>query len=138
MRHFRPSMRKNYFWLLVVALLLLQSVGLAGTSVFAATPEPSIAYVYPAGAQTGTETTITICGQYLRGSEAIISGSGVKTSVSGYIGGGGPLSKLQQEELAEYLKAKIKGLGNGSQPAIPDLPDLPLLRGFETKSVEEL
>jgi len=138
MRYSRPSPRTKDYWLLVIAFLILQSAGLAGTGVFAATPEPSIAYVYPAGAQTGTEATITVCGQYLRGSVAIISGAGIKTAVSGYIGGGGPLSKLQQEELAQYLKARKTNIGNSIQPAVPDLPNLPLLQGLERKSADEL
>ncbi len=47
--------------------------------------DPHISYIYPAGAQRGTTTTITVGGQYLEKADRIyVSGEGVRAKVVGY------------------------------------------------------
>ncbi|MBL8967892.1 MAG: hypothetical protein JNG85_12870 [Spirochaetaceae bacterium] len=116
----------------------------AGAAPLAA--EPYVAYVYPAGARAGESCTVTIAGQDLKGASALlVSGGGVSASLVGYVGPGGPLSKLQEEELKERLSALLrKGSAReapaaaAASPSPGVLPDLPEFRDLEKRSKEEL
>lgn len=132
--------------------ILLASAVFAGNgaaSLFSASADPYIAYVYPAGGQCGTTIRIDAGGQNLRNAGAVIvSGEGVRGRVAGYVGASGPLDKLQQEELARRLQEIAKSLKAGKQPSAPTaapanasarpLPDLPELRDLERKTPQEL
>ena len=119
-------------FLLVAIVLILGPLGFLS----AVPPESSLAYVYPAGAAQGTEVIITVTGQNLRGTDAVLlSGDGVTARVVGYVGGGGPLNQVQQEALKDYLQARNKG---DSTIAPPSLPDLPALKDLASRSKEDL
>ncbi len=116
----------------------------AGAAPLAA--EPYIAYVYPAGARAGESCTVTVAGQDLKASSSLlVSGGGVSASLVGYVGPGGPLSKLQEEELKERLSALLrKGSAReapaaaAASPSPSALPDWPEFRDLEKRSREEL
>lgn len=124
---------------------------------------PYIGYVYPAGGQQGTVFRATVAGQRLNGArEVFVSGAGVSATVVGYEGPGGPLNRLQQEELrrrlAEIRDKRTGGIGQAltqpkGQSAVKDpsrsapatanaepvtLPDLPELRNLESKTLRQL
>jgi hypothetical protein len=105
MKEIRPMINHRFLGLTLM-LILLGLVALSGSALAAA---PYLVYSYPAGGQKGTTFTVTIGGQNLKGvSVAEITGDGVKASVAGYVGSGGPLSYVQEE----YLKLKIADLIN--------------------------
>lgn len=98
--------------------------------------EPSIAYVFPAGATRGAEVFVTVAGQRLKGTDlAWFSGLGVKARVVGVVGASGPLNKVQEEALKDYLQARNKG---EAKTSVPDLPDYPALRDLAARSKDEL
>ena len=107
----------------------------------AAQPVPSVSYAYPAGAERGRHTDIIVAGQNLKDcTVAIVGGTGVTATVSGYLPGSGPLSNVEQEALSDYIRNRIAFLKNGklAVPAIPALPDLLPLRDLESKTEAEL
>jgi hypothetical protein len=137
-----------------------RSVLMAGVALFAAAAcaqpprgELHLGYVYPAGAQQGAKLRVTAGGQSLQGVNAVyISGQGVQASVVEYVR---PLNNKQLGDVAMHLRALTKqrmtGMQgkNGAAPAqppqaaandepLPALPDHPLLRGLEQKSLAEL
>jgi hypothetical protein len=113
-----------------------------------------IAYVYPAGGQAGTTFRVTVAGQFLKGADmAIVSGAGVRASVSDYIGASGPLSNVQEEALKQIIDALIKaksapqaqaGSAQTAAAAVAAaaadvaLPDIPELDGLEGRSAKQL
>lgn len=117
--------------------------------------DPYIGCVYPAGGQRGTVFQVTLRGQRLGGVKAAyITGGGVSAEIVGYEGPGGPLNRLQQEELKRQLHV-IRIERGGKQPEKPAsedintpikdengmsvvLPDLPELRNLEQKTPEQL
>lgn len=126
-----------------------------------ATNEPHIGYLYPAGGQAGTVVQITAGGQFLRGAANVyVSGAGVRAKVVEYIR---PLRNLQKEQ-REFLQQRLKELRDQRLAELPQprgrraaltprraarqvespkakevtLPDHPLLRDLDTKSLREL
>jgi hypothetical protein len=115
--------------------------------------EPHLGYLYPAGGQQGTTIRINIGGQNLRGTNGVyISGGGVRARVVEYMR---PLNPKDLGEIAGYLRALVKQrLSGGPAPAIParqkpnkgaaqpgelpTLPDHPLLRDLDKKTIPEL
>ncbi len=66
-------------------LILIACSSACGQRLQNATKDPHIGYIYPAGAQRGTTTTITVGGQYLEGADdVIVSGQGVRAEVAGF------------------------------------------------------
>lgn len=114
----------------------------------AASADPYLAYAYPAGGRAGTSFSIIVAGQSLKGaSDVLVTGTGVRAGVLEYVGPGGPLSGVQEEYLKYRLeslakeKAGDKAAAAAAQKAPPaevDLPDLPDLRGLESKAPAEL
>jgi len=115
---------------------------------------PRVGYVYPAGAQAGTALRVTVGGQALQGTQAVlVSGDGVQATVVEYIR---PLTNQQLGDVAKHLRAlaeqrlgpaRANAAGGRPKPArpegqadepLPALPDHPLLRGLEQKSLAEL
>jgi len=123
-----------------IALLYILLVALAALApAHALGPEPSIAYVYPAGARTGATTLVAVAGQYVRDVKLVqITGNGVTAKVIGFIGGNGPLNKIQEEDFKEYLKARSKKDAEKNPPAVPSLPDLVELRDLANRTPEQL
>ncbi|NSW56979.1 MAG: hypothetical protein HPY44_13290 [Armatimonadetes bacterium] len=115
---------------------------------------PGIGYLYPAGAQQGTTVRVTAGGQNLRGaSSVIVVGTGVRVSVVEYVRA---LNNGQLGDIAKHIRALVKkrmaeagipvqnlpprrdGTEDKPEEELPELPDHPLLRGLETKSLKEL
>jgi len=111
---------------------------------------PHLGYLYPAGGQQGTTFRIAAGGQTLQGANAVyVSGAGVHASVVEYVPA---LNGVQLGDVAKHLRALIKqrraeaaGGRAGAAPApaagneqLPPLPDHPLLRGLDQKSLPEL
>ncbi|MEN6546166.1 MAG: PPC domain-containing protein [Armatimonadia bacterium] len=106
-------------------------------------------YVYPAGARQGTTAQVELGGQNLQGVSAVhVSGEGVQTKVIEYVR---PLNKKQLRDVGEHLRVLMRQRWNelAGRPAqnpqkadnkepLPELPDHPLLRGLEKKSLKEL
>ncbi|MBM3471914.1 MAG: hypothetical protein FJX75_01410 [Armatimonadetes bacterium] len=115
--------------------------------------ELHLGYVYPAGAQQGAKLRITAGGQSLQGVSVVyVSGQGVQASVVEYVRA---LNNKQLGDIAMHLRALTKQRlaemqgKQGAAPAqpappraneepLPALPDHPLLRGLEQKSLAEL
>lgn len=125
--------------------------------------EPHIGYAYPAGGQQGATVEVTVGGQSLRAaSEVLVSGEGVSARVLRHLE---PMRKLDRDQLEEILrllaeaaKKKVAELPAGQRTALegvpgltgrqlkprdPDakpvvLPEIPLLRGLESRTLEEL
>ena len=131
------------------------------------TNEPHIGYLYPAGGQTGTTVQIVAGGQRLRGAlHGYLSGEGVRAKVVEYIKPFRNLQREQREYLQARLKelrdkrlaelpqprARRARTARGSAAKQPEparakeapeieeveLPDHPLLRDLESKSLREL
>jgi hypothetical protein len=113
-------------------------------SANAASTDPYLAYAFPAGASQGTTIRVEVAGQFLKGGTiALISGEGVTGRVVDYVGAGGPLSKVQEDELDRILRRLMgKAKGGTEAPeaaaAAVALPDLPLLRDLASRRPEEL
>ncbi len=134
---------------------------------FGATPprDPHIGYVYPAGGQRGTTFEVQVGGQYLRAaSDVYVSGGGIRArAVKHYVTRRFiPQEQRQalQKKLVELRDAKLAELeGSGSEGGGPgtqarrlraanaengpngaegELPDHPLVRNLEDKSLREL
>jgi len=127
--------------------------------------DPSVGYVYPAGGRQGAVIEVAVGGHNLRNvTSAYISGEGVRASVLQYLR---PLSNEQRQELQRRLyallqqrRAVLPGAARQGAPPVkrfaraakkPDaaqtqpaktepvaLPDYPLLRNLEQKSLGEL
>jgi hypothetical protein len=120
----------------------------AALSARAASADPYLAYAYPAGGRAGTSFRIVAAGQSLKGaSDVLVTGGGVRAGVLDYVGAGGPLSGVQEEYLKYRLDALSKEKSGAKAaadaaakepPAAVDLPDLPDLRGLESKTSAEL
>ncbi|MBM3498592.1 MAG: hypothetical protein FJX74_07950 [Armatimonadetes bacterium] len=117
---------------------------------------PHLGYAYPAGARQGAALRVTVGGQALQGVEGVlVSGQGVQGTVVEYIR---PLTNQQLGDIAKHLRAITQqrlgeargraapqpkplrsegGEGNEKEP-LPELPDHPLLRGLEQKTLAEL
>ena len=121
----------------------------------AASTDPYLAYLYPSGARCGETVRVHAAGQILRGASAVlVSGGGVSGKITGYVGAGGPLTKVQQEELDRRIKAIVQQRKGGqTQPQSPaaagkqqpdstvplaELPNVPELRNLEQRSAGEL
>ncbi len=114
---------------------------------------PHIGYLYPAGGQRGTTVQIHAGGQHLRGATGVhVSGDGVHASVIEFIPPlwgnklgtvGKHLRLLLRQHWAE-LTARRKGEEldtdkfDAQRKALPELPDHPLARDLEQKSLREL
>ncbi len=71
--------------------------------------DPSIGYIYPAGAQRGTVTTVTVGGQYMQNADrAFISGDGVRARVVGY---DRPISNREALQMGNKIKEVRRELG---------------------------
>jgi len=139
----------------------------AATAWGQATNEPHIGYLYPAGGQAGTTVQITVGGQRLRSAlHVYVSGAGVRATVVDYIKPLRNLQREQREYLQARLKElRDKRLAELPQPRARrsrtsarnaakqpepakateaaeikevELPDHPLLRDLESKSLREL
>jgi len=112
--------------------------------------EPHIGYLYPAGGQQGSVVRVTAGGQYLQGTTDVhVSGEGVKAAVIEYIR---PIRPGELGNIGRHLRELVKklqaGQGRGAaaadrpaeakEPELEPLPDHPLLRDLETKSLQEL
>jgi hypothetical protein len=97
---------------LSLALLFFCASGVAGQST---QREPEIAYIYPAGAQTGTTVRVLVGGQKLRGLKGVrVSGLGVRASVVRYMGRFVRLNRQERKALKEQLtevRKKLKSQG---------------------------
>lgn len=131
------------------------------------TKEPQLGYLYPAGAQAGTTVQITVGGQRLRSAlHVYVSGEGVRATVVDYIKPLRNLQSEQREFLQARLKelrdkrlaelpqprarrsrASTRNAAKQPEPAKTaeaveikevELPDHPLLRDLESKSLREL
>ncbi len=129
--------------------------------------EPHVGYVYPAGGQQGTTVEVLIGGQFLRGaSDVHVTGDGVRARVLQHYTALRRLEPEQRQALQVRLRELFArrreempasdrsrlvlppGLGGGrrpfaaSRPAITTapakLPEHPLLRDLDGKSVREL
>lgn len=113
-----------------------------------ASSEPYLAYLYPAGGRAGATLLVTAAGQALKAAaEAYVSGTGIQARIVSYTGPGGPLDKVQQEELRRLLiELKQKNQARQKDPAavyVPGtptaaLPDLPELRGLAAMDNRQL
>jgi hypothetical protein len=119
----------------------------------AAGREPHIGYLYPAGGQQGSVFQVTAGGQYLRGAaDVYVSGEGVQATVIEYIR---PIRPGELGNIGRHLrefvkKAQARQSGQGAtappatdgarakEPELEPLPDHPLLRDLENKSLQEL
>jgi hypothetical protein len=113
----------------------------------AAEQGPYIGYVYPAGGRQGTVFKVKARGQRLRNiSDIYFSGKGVSASVTGYVGAGGLLNAVQQEELRRRINKLLAKRSPGQNKPVPDaekppeaaLPDLPELRNLEQMTPAQL
>lgn len=110
---------------------------------------PAGGYVYPAGARQGTTAQVELGGQNLQGVSAVhVTGEGVQTKVIEYVR---PLNKGQIRDVGQHLRVLMRQRWNeaagrptqnqpkvDNQEPLPELPDHPLLRGLEKKSLKEL
>jgi hypothetical protein len=115
---------------------------------------PHLGYLYPAGGQQGATFQVTAGGQSLQGARAVyVSGEGVRASVVEYVK---PLTPKDLGDVAMHLRAltqqrlaELPGKRPGAAPTppgqpgaeraeLPPLPNHPLLRGLEQKSLQEL
>jgi len=107
--------------------------------------EPSIGYVFPAGAQKGSDIQITVGGQNLQGvSGAYITGEGISIKNVIYVP---PLNANQKKELKkriEEIRKRWKGISSElssstSQEEQPvTLPTHPLLNNLDKLTPKEL
>jgi len=129
--------------------------------------QPHIGYLYPAGGQAGTVLQITVGGQSLRGAHDVyVSGEGVQATVVEYFRPPRNLQKEQRDAIREALKAmrdrrlaerpaprgrrsssSARRAGRRPRQAqtaeeteidLSKLPNHPLLRDFEAKTLREL
>lgn len=148
---------------LPIRMSLMIAMILYAAAAWGAGQDPYIGYAYPAGGQQGTVFRVTVAGQRLRNvGEVYVSGQGVRATVIGYEGAGGPLNKLQEEELRRQLQ-ELRATRMGGQfvgkraqknqkapapagdstanaaPAVPvTLPNLPELRNLEQQTNKQL
>jgi len=123
---------------------------------------PHVGYLYPAGGQRETTVQVIAGGQFLRGiNAAYVSGAGVRASVARLSGPPSPFNKELLEEVARHFaeaaekrvaelpadqQASAQTLGvlrRRVPPRAPDakplkLPDHPLLRDLDSKTLPEL
>ena len=109
----------------------------------AASVAPRIGYLYPAGGQVGTVSTITAGGQHLRGARAVyVSGEGVRATVTTFYKPVNNLDADERRELERRMKARRDALlGNApaEAPATPvALPPHPWFDHIDTMSMREL
>lgn len=86
--------------------------------------DPHIGYIYPAGAQRGTTTTIIVGGQYLEGADGIyVSGGGVRGKVIGF---DRPLSQNEVVRTRNKLQEAREEMGmeEGDRLRGSDMQDL--------------
>lgn len=130
--------------------LLLTLTGMLGaTAVFAqAARDPHVGYCYPAGGKQGTTVRVTIGGQNLFGPrQLLVSGEGVQATVVEHVR---PLTKKQLGEVGMHLRVLMRqrwaeALGRpemarqgAKDEKLEPLPDHPLLRNLDRKSLAEL
>ena len=117
-----------------------------------------VSYIYPAGAQQGTEIELTAGGKGLRSvKEVYISGGGVEATVihtvTNYKKNYGDLLRHQQRKIREKAnEEKRKKNGDKKNPKkkpktkdildkekkLEELPDHPIFRDLRNRSLEEL
>ena len=116
------------------------AVFLAVLAVLPAFPaDPYAACVYPAGGRVGTRFQAAVSGQNLGNPQGIlVSGDGVSAKVLGYVGQGGPLTRVQEEELKRVLKELAAGGPRTAPPPGASLPDIEELRNLESKTKAQL
>lgn len=109
--------------------------------------DPHVGYVYPAGAQQGTNAQMVIGGQFLRGvSGARVSGSGVRATVVRWAEPLRPLNGQQMRQLQQRVQAGRQGrtppplvfTDKRSSTSDSALPDHPLLREVEKLPPDQL
>lgn len=142
--------------ILMRCLLLVMLVALVAGDVWGqqGKRDPHLGYLYPAGGRAGTTVRVTAGGQGLRGATGVLSsGSGLQARVVEYIA---PLSPKQLGDVAKHLRALAQQRTGQLPPArraarpggapgepksteeLPPLPDHPLLRDLDRRSLEEL
>lgn len=113
--------------------------------------DPYVGYAFPAGGRQGTTVPVIVGGQYLQGAkEVFCTGTGVQATVVDY---GRALSKKQLGDVGQHLRILIRqkwaellrpqaALSPAQiaeqRQALDPLPDHPLLRDLEQKSLEDL
>lgn len=111
-------------------IVLCTGIWLLVNATFGQTPmqaekfDPNIGYVYPAGAQRGMRTTVTIGGQYMEEADRVlISGEGVRVSVVGY---DRPISNREALQMGNKLKAARleMGIKEGERPSMMQMMQL--------------
>ena len=145
---------------LVSALVLGLAVGRGQAQ---APPQPHIGYVFPAGGCRGTTVEILLGGQQLRAPQAVhVSGEGVEARIVQFYRPRRNLLPEQREALREKLEelmekrwSELPGAKDGEPPwrrlakrrktapkdaeaAPAELPEHPMLRNLESKSLNEL
>jgi hypothetical protein len=81
--------------------------------------DPTVGYIYPAGAQRGTTTRITVGGQYLQTIDSVrVSGSGVRAKVLEH---DRPLNPREVNEIRGKLDEARKKMGIPSREKMEDM-----------------
>ncbi len=138
---------------ILTRISLAAGLFIIGATAWAASigQDPYIGYVYPAGGKQGSVFRVTVAGMRLRAANEVwVSGTGVRASVVGYVGGSGPLNQAQQQELRRRLqeiRERRIGVSKTATPQKPTgtaqdkpivLPDLPELRNLEQQTPAQL
>ncbi|NUP98361.1 MAG: PPC domain-containing protein [Armatimonadetes bacterium] len=105
---------------------------------------PHLGYVYPAGGQVGTTFRVAIGGQFLNDSSALhVTGEGISGKVAEHIA---PISQQQlglvNRRIYEVQRVRWAEAAKRTPDPLPELteplPDHPLVRGIEQKTLPEL
>ena len=86
--------------------------------------DPHIGYIYPAGMQRGTKTTITVGGQHLERTDSVyVTGRGVEAEVTSF---DRPINQREAIQMREKLKETRKEMGmeEGNRPRGRDMQHL--------------
>ena len=90
---------------------------LAWSSVSAATKEPRIGYLYPAGGRSGSTFEMTVGGQFLKGAtNVLVSGSGVDVTVLQYVKA---ITNKERNELRKKMRETQKSIQNAQKKGQP-------------------
>ncbi len=95
--------------------------------------DPVIAYVHPAGMEAGKPGLVTVAGQGLKGASGLLwSGGLLDAELVSWTGAGGPLTKVQEEDLRELLIVLNRRAAAGYRDPPPLVPaSLPSIPDFE-------
>ncbi len=88
--------------------------------------DPSIGYIYPAGAQGGTTTRVTVGGQYLQTVDRVlVSGSGIRVKVVEH---DRPMNPREINEIRSKLDEAREKLGAPSREEMEKMPRMQRMR----------